>query len=544
MKEKPEKTSFTESLSDIANIAAKRLELLCARFDEKYYLTAILVLSAILRISRAYFSPILNVDSAVYLFQAKSFYCGEWQAINSCVLKSVSLHPIFSSLLYSVTHDWIVSMVATSILFGTLTTIPIYYTARIYFPLNVSLIIALIYSVMHVFVTAGVDISRDTPFWFFSASGIYFFSAGLKKGKNLFFPLASVFFLLAAWNRIEAIMFLAASPLYLMLKKTDRKSFKIISYFAPIMFGIAVIFLMQSLEFRLIHKFGEIPDMLLNTLKSYQSLRADLLSIINAKPAGFELEFFKQVRTLLWMLGINIVVNSIAQSFLYIYLIFFFLGLFDFKKWREQSDAQYFGILIAGAFVILYAFVLTFWFLENRYTTLLILPSFIFIGFGIERVISLSQIYLKINESVAVCILVCVVLAFALPAQVRLEDRNKEVFKQIGSKIAQLENGSESTDIFVVGAYFRTLHLYSNLKSTGLSCPDDLQCNSKFGINYPEFVSAVDRCKAQYVVWEEKYWPAKFDLIKEYDRNDFLLIGEWFYKETGRIVVLKRLKAI
>ena len=126
----------------------------------------------------------------------------------------------------------------------------------------------------------------------------------------------------------------------------------------------------------------------------------------------------------------------------------------------------------------------------------------------------------------------------------RLEDRNKEVFKQIGSKIAQLENGSESTDIFVVGAYFRTLHLYSNLKSTGLSCPDDLQCNSKFGINYPEFVSAVDRCKAQYVVWEEKYWPAKFDLIKEYDRNDFLLIGEWFYKETGRIVVLKRLKAI
>jgi len=544
LKEKTKKTSLLKNLSACATSAANRLEALCSRCDEKYYLAAILVLAAALRISRAYFSPILNVDTAIYLFQAKALYYGDWHAVNSCILKSVSLHPIFSSLIFAITHDWIVSMVATSILFGTLTIIPLYYTSRLFFPINISLIIALSYSVMYVFVTAGVDVGRDTPFWFFSAWGIYFFSAGMKKGEIWFFPSSTVFFMLAAWNRIEAIMFLAATPLYLLLKKTDRKSLKVLSYFAPIILGIAVIFLMQALDFRLIHKFGEIQDMLPNALKSYQSLRADLLSIMESKPVGFELEFFKQVRTLLWMLGINIVINSIAQSFFYLFFLFFLLGLFDIKKWRERSEAQYFGFLVAGAFIVLYAFVLRYWFLENRYVTLLILPSFIFIGFGVERVLALLEKHFKIRQSAAVFLLVCVVLAFALPSQVSLEDKDKAVFKQIGSKIAQLDSGAKAIDIFVVGEYFRTLHLYSNLNLTGLSCPDDTTCNNNFGTSYPDFVSSVDHCKAKYIIWQDKYRPEKFDLLKEYDRSDFLVVGEWYYKETGRIVLLKRLKAV
>lgn len=517
------------------------MELLCSRCDDKYLLMAILVLAAILRISRAYFSPILNVDTALYLYQAKALYYGKWEAVNACVLKSVSLHPIFSSLLYSVTHDWIVSMVATSILFGTLTIIPIYFTSRIYFPLNVSLIIALIYSVMHVFVTAGVDISRDTPFWFFSACGIYFFSAGLKNEKLWYFPLSSAFFMLAGWNRIEAVLFLSLTPIYLLFKKTDKKYWKISCYFAPIIAGIGVLCLMQALDFHLIHRRNELIYIVTDAIKSYENLRINLYNFIQSAPAGFQIEFLKQVRTLLWMLGFNTVINSLAQSFFYIYFLIFLLGLFDFRKWREINDSLYFLVLILGSFLILYFFVLKFWFLENRYTTLLILPSFIFLGFGIERGISLLQKHLRINQSVAVCLLVFIALASALPAQVKLEDRDKKVFKQIGSKIAQLDRDSSTINIFVVGAYFRTLHLYSNLDFPGIACPNEGECNNEIGSSYLEFVNSIDMCKAKYVIWEEKYWPAKFDLLKEYNRNDFLIVGEWHYKETGKIILFRRL---
>jgi hypothetical protein len=139
-------------------------------------------------------------------------------------------------------------------------------------------------------------------------------------------------------------------------------------------------------------------------------------------------------------------------------------------------------------------------------------------------------------------ILVCLILASAVPAQLRPDDKEKEVFRQIGSRIAQLEGGSQGIDIFVAGAYFRTLHLYSNLDRRGLSCPDDGLCNKDPEGSYAGFVNSVDQCKARYVVWQEKYWPATFDLLKEYDRGDFAVAGEWSYKETGRIVLLKRLK--
>lgn len=517
-----------------------RLASLCSRCDERYLLIAILVLTAVLRISRAYFTPILNVDSALYLFQAKALYYGQWQTVNSCVLKSVSLHPIFSSMIFAFTHNWIVSMVATSILFSTLTIIPIYYTTRLYFPLNTSLIVALIYSVMHIFVTAGVDVTRDTPYWFFSACGLYFFSAGMKKDYSLFFPASSIFFMLAAWNRIEAVLFLAATPIYLFFKKTDRKSWKIAEYLAPILFGIGLLYLMQALDFHLVHKRNELIYIISDTVESYQNLRINLHNFIKSAPTGFEIEFLRQVRALLWMLGINIVIENSARAFFYPFFLVFLLGFLDFKKWRENNQAFYYAILIAGAFFVLYFFVLRFWFLEHRYLTLLILPSFIFIGFGVERILSLCKRYLKMNNSAAILLFTCLVLACALPDQLKSDNKDKEIFARIGSRIAQLEGSSKGINILVMGAYFKTFHLYSNLNSPANSCPDDGLCNN-FGNSYEDFLNSVNNCKASYVIWQEKYQPAKYDFLKEYNRNDFLVVGEWHYKETGKIILFRRL---
>lgn len=537
-------TASDSKLKAFAVSAGERLESFCRSCDERYLLLAVLAVAVVLRVLRFYFSPILNPDAALYLYQAKALYLGEWQAVNACILKSVSIHPICSSLLFALTHDWVTSIIATSIIFGTLTIIPIYYASRLFSPVNTSLIVALTYSVMYVFVTAGVDVGRDAPFWFFSACGIYFFSAGLRKDQAWCFPVSTVFFMLAAWNRIEAIIFLALTPLYLFFRKTDQKALKIAGVFAPILFGLAIIFVMQALDLQIIHKFGEAWSFFPDALKAYQALRANLLTVIQSHPAGYELEFFKQTRTLLWMLGIDIVLNGLAQSFLYLFFLIFILGFFNFKKWRENSETSYFAVLICGSFLVLYVFVLRNWFLENRYSTLFILPSFVFIGYGIERVLFFFRRILKVRKSTAAFILICIILAYSLPALVKLEDKGKIAFKQIGSRISQLESGPQAVDILVIGAYFRTLHLYSNLKSSGLSCPDDGECNSRFGNNYPEFINSVDRCKARYVVWEEKYWPAKFDLFKEYDPNDFLIVGEWHYKETGRIVLLKRLKSV
>jgi 4-amino-4-deoxy-L-arabinose transferase-like glycosyltransferase len=537
-------------ISTAFNSALERLEIFFGRLNERTVVALIVLAALALRVVRALLTAVVNTDAAVYLYQAKALYYGMWSAVNACSIKYVTVHPIVTAFFYFFTRDWILSMRAVSILFGTLTLIPIYYLARLFFPFRTSCIVTLLYAVMHVFVSVSVDVGRDPAYWLFSACGLYFFAAGMKREGIWYFPLASIAFTLATWNRIEAVLYLVVTALYLLFKKTDGKGRKLLFYLAPVILGVVAFIAVQYLSSREInwYRFSEIPERLTASLTAYRELRLSLLSMIHDPPGGFRFQFFENVRTLLWLLGLGVIVENAAEAFFYPFFALFLVGLFDLRRrLRAEGLVLYFILLCLCGVVLLYVNVFTNWSMENRYLVLLILPSFIFLGFGVERILSFLQQRWGMKEFSAVFLVALLVPLIAVPKQLRFHEKDKAVFKEIGTLIANEEGSARTIEILSIGITMRWVFLYSNLDVPAISCPDDdylsqIPLRRIVGNSYADFMKTVNARRVRYVVWEERHWPVwDFDLLKAYDTRDFRIVGEWHHRDTGRLVLFKRL---
>ncbi|NPV05198.1 MAG: hypothetical protein HPY67_10755 [Syntrophaceae bacterium] len=535
--------------SSAFNSAMERLGTAFGRFDERTIVAFILLGALALRVARALLTAVVNTDAAVYLYQAKALYLGLWSSVNACSIKSVTAHPIVTAGIYFLTRDWIVSMRAASILFGTLTLIPLYGLARLFFSFRTSCLVTLLFAVMHVFVSAGVDVGRDPAYWFFSACGLYFFAAAVKREKLWYFSLAGIAFTLAAWNRIEAVLYLAVTVLYLVIRGTAGRWKNLMAFLAPFLAGVGIVLVLAALSSRGIYWFriDEIPERFMAAWYTYQELRVNLAAMIQRPPEGFTFQFFESVRSLLWLLGLGVLLQSTAEAFFYPFAALFLVGLFDFRKWRPAGLAGYFAALVACGFVLLYLYAMRTWTMENRYLALIILPSFLFLGFGLERILSLLQRRWSMKDAAAVSLCALLIVLLAVPKQLVFHEKDKAVFKEIGTRIAKEEGNERTVGILSIGTSMRWVFLYSNLDVPALSCPDEdylagISPAKLVGNSYAEFVKTVDARGARYVVWEEKNWPTRqFDLLKIFDPRDFRIAGEWFHRDTGRIVLFKRL---
>jgi len=517
--------------------------------DDKYILAVILVLSAALRAARAALSGIVNADAVVYIYQAKALYYGMWSSVNTCTIKHVTLHPIATAFVYTVTGDWVLSARTVSILLGTLTIMPIYLLARLFLGKQTGVMVALLYAVMHVFVSVSVDVGRDPAYWFFAAWGFYFFSASWKREQFWYLPLASIAFSLATWNRIEGALFLVTTAFYLLLKKTDGKGRKLFLFFVPIMFGFVVLIGIQLFGTDGIYwyRLNAIPERLTTALATYKDLRAHLAFMIQNPPDGFTFQFFENVRTLLWWLSLGVVLENAAEAYFYPFFVLFLAGLFDFKKWRSVSLAGYFALQVVCGFVLLYVYTFNSWSMENRYLALVILPSVLFLGLGLERILTLINRRWNVNEFSARVLVVLLILLLALPKQLHPHEQDKKVFKNIGLCIATDSGSSVPIEILVIGSSMPWVFLYSQLAVPSAICheknhPNGIVLASLIGNRYSDLLENVDKHSIRYIVWGEKHWPSSdYDLLAEYNPRDFMIIGEWAHKDTGRIVLFRRL---
>jgi len=536
--------------SSAFNSAMERLAAAFGRLDERAVVALILLGALALRVTRALLTAVVNNDSALYLHQAKAIYYGMWSVSNTCGLPHVSTLPILTACFYRINGDWVLSMQAVSVLFGTITLIPIYLLVRLFFNFRTSCLVTLLFAVMPVFVSTSVDVVRDPPYWFFSACGLYFFVAAVKREKTGLLPLASIAFTLAAWNRVEAVLYLAVTALYLAFRGAEGRWKKLLAYVAPLLAAVGIVLALSALSSRGVHWFriDEIPARIKEALHVYRNLRMQLAAMIYNPPAGFPFQFFESARSLLWLLGLGILLKGAVEAFFYPFTALFVIGLFDFKKWRPSGLAGYFAALVACGFVLLYLYAMHTWTMENRYLALVILPSFLFLGFGLERVLSFLQVRWGMKDAAAVCLCALLILLLAVPKQLVPHERDKAVFKEIGTRIAKEEGSERTVGIVSIGVpTVRWVSLYANLNVPTPLCPDEdylagVSLGSLVGNSYADFMKTVDARGARYVVWEERHWPAReFDLLTAYDPRDLRIVGEWYHKDTGRIVLFKRL---
>ena len=436
--------------------------------------TLIVLLGGGLRLFAFAHDPVINPDGIVYIQQAKALHYGLFHLVTSCI-PSISIYPVLIETGYRLVGDWVLSARIVSLLAGTLVLIPLYGLLRRFHDAAISSLALLVFAVNPTFVAWSHSVIRDPIFWVFLVTGIYFFVLQIEGSKGRHLVLSGVCLLAASWARIEAVVFILVSFCFLMFFPGNGR------LKGAVLFGIPVLaFLASALSagFILGQNFSEIlrlemvGERVFGFVQSYKELREHLNSFIENPPAGFPPYFFPNVRNLVWFIALGTVGIYVVRAFFIPFFIVFLIGVGDRGRWlRRDLRLLYLSILSCAALVVLYGQVLSTWFMYTRFAALFLLPSFVFVGFGLNRIADYLVTRLKTNRQTIVLMLCLVVLVVSLPKSLKPKDESpKSVFKEVGEYVAQLEPRKNA--VFVKGTMKETqlVNFYANRDRENAEC--------------------------------------------------------------------------
>lgn len=486
---------------------------------------------------------VINPDGALYIHQARAIFFGQLDKVVPCGTGFVSNYALFIAGAYAVFKDWILAAQAVSFLFGTGTLIAVYLLARRFFDTYISAGVMLIFAVMPVFVGRSADVVRGPVYWFFMTWGLYTCIRHAEKKGYLYLLLANISFLMAAWARIEAVLLLILTGVYLLLFQRERPVKKVIVFLLPtIIVSIFSIGVMSRFDLPapILFRVNEIGSKVTEPILEYQKLRDRLADLAAKNRDGLTEHFLPEARNLVWLVALGTLVNRALEAFFYPFLLIFIIGFAGIRK-RVRDDPRliYFLMVACGGCILLYAHILENWMIYYRFMAIIIYPSAIFCGFGLERIVRfcMSRFHLRVGGVyTAIAILI---VAVTLPKNLDARRADKQVFKQIGEYVALKEGNSREIPVLASMDSIRWFSLYANLNYQGVVCPQPYdRFNAIVGKTYPHFVNQLRKRQVKYFLWEEKHWPTKrFNLRKQYHRRHFRELKRWFHPDTGQMIL-------
>lgn len=501
----------------------------------------ILGLGFVIRLFCFQYTAIINPDGPLYIHQARAIYYGIKDAVIAPhQLSYLSNYPIFIAVSYTIVKDWLIAAKSVSLFFGTLTLIPLYFLLKRFFEHKIGVLVLLIFALIPLFVERSADVVKGPVFWFFSVLGLYLFVSQLNNRNHLYLLLSSLSFLMATWARVEAILFIIVCCFYILVVRQEMKFEKFIIFIIPIVvlvMFIAISGLISNMPNLSILRYKKIMF-----FSGYENLRAGL-KILKDQPLGYVRPcYIEWVRHLVWFIALGILFISIVKTFFYPFFLIFVIGLVGIRE-RVNKDKRiaYFAFIAIGALVPLYMYILGKQTMPTRYLAVFVLPSFIFIGFGLEKIISFLRSRFNLTESVTLSILCLLILACSLPKNLKPRETDKLVFKEIGELIADREGNDREILVATSKHSIPWISFYANLNYEGAPRPkQNYDLEKIIGKNYETFVKKIRKRRINYVLWEEKHWPPQsVDYLRIGQPTDFVKIGTWSHPDTGKLMLFQ-----
>jgi hypothetical protein len=505
----------------------------------------ILILGIVIRLYACQYTYIVNQDGTLYIHQARAIYYGQWDKITPCGTGFLSNYPFLVAGFYAIFQDWIMASRAVSFAFGSMMLFPLFFLFKRFFNLRISALGTLIFAVMPVFVGHSADSIRDPVYWFFLILGLYLFIAQPKKKYSIYLLASSLSFLMAGWARVETSLIILLTSGYILFMGREKRGIKLTLFIFPVLllttasFYAVFYYKLPSLG---LNRFAEIFDKLTGPFAQYQNLRSQLKIITPHYENPALRLFFPEARNFVWLVALGSLVNRALESYFYPLILFFVLGFFGLRqRLAEDSRIIYFIVLVTGGIVLLYFHILHWWMIYNRFLAIIILPSAVFAGFGLERLIHFLQKRLKISENTASIILCAFILISTLPKNLNPREEDKQVFKEIGTKIARIEGNCQEISVASSMDTIRWFSFYANLHIKGAPCPQPFQNFDQItGNSNSDFIRNLKERAVQYFLWDEKHWPKdRYDFFQPTYRSRFKEIGTWYHKDTGKMILFK-----
>lgn len=511
-------------------------------------LLLVVLAALLLRAWSAWQSGIVNQDAAVYIHQARAIHYGEWSQLGSGSMGYLSPYPALIAVFNLFAGDWIVAARLVSITFSVLTLIVLYPLVRTFFARDISLLLLLIYAFNPLFVSSGVDVIKDPASWFFVVAGMLAFVKGLGAFRPILLAGSGLLFLLAASMRVETLVFLAGSALYLLIAGGGGRWKKLLCFLAPllaaVLLGLGALALTQRSSV-LWARLGEIAPRLEMSLGGYQSLREGLRALSADPPAGMPSEYFDQVRSITWLVGLGAILRNAIEAYYAPFFALFVVGLVRSRGgFRGDTRARYFLLLLTLLGLLFYVFIFSFWVLEQRWLGTAVLASFFFTGQGLIGIQDFATAKLRLTPSAAGAALAALIVIVALPKTIPPREQDKTVFLEISAAIEEGRVSAAEIEIFAPAHAIRWLSLYANEEVEGAPYPDeyayDKHTRGLLADDYEAFLDNLRSRKVSYVLWAEKHWPrGAFDLLSISRKGGLEKIGEWKHPDTGQMILFK-----
>jgi len=271
-------------------------------------------------------------------------------------------------------------------------------------------------------------------------------------------------------------------------------------------------------------------------------LRVGLESLKDYAQGPVKPYYIDWVRHLVWFVALGILLVNLVEALFYPFFLVFIIGLFGiWERLKKDRLTLYFAFLGIGALIVLYMYILRSQTMSTRFLVLFLLPSSIFIGFGVEKITLFFRSRFHLRESLVLSILCLLILACALPKNLKPREVDKLVFKEIGELVAEREGNDKEILVATSQYSIRSISFYSNLDYKGAPCPHkNYDLDNILGKNYEEFVRNLRDREISYFLWEQNHWPKKFDsYIATQSHKDFIRVGTWSHPDTGKLILFK-----
>jgi len=523
-----------------------KLDLSSERSDCLFSREAVLVLllGVIIRLFAFYNTFIVVPDSVLYIHQARALYYGQWGALTSCGLSYLSSYPIFIAGAYILFHNWIIAGMSVSLFFGSITLIPIYFLMKQFFNERTSTLGTLIFALTPVLVGRSVDVIRDPVYWFFLVLGVFFFVRHFDKRNYLYLFMSSFSFLTASWARIEAILFVIVSCMYILAVRQKNKIKKIAIFILPL-FIVALLAASGASLFEVpinkFHRADQILGKFTGTVDQYKNVSESLAELADNQHEGNLQFFLPEARNTVWLIALGMLLNRSLEAFFYPYYLVVLIGLIGiWKKINSDLRVLYCVLLAASGLILLYVHILQTWMMYYRFLAIVIFPSFIFVGYGLEHIIHWLQSKFNLRKSTAYSIVCFLILISALPKNLQKRGADKIVFRQIAEVIANREESRRVIEISTSRHTHRWISFYTNLGYKGAPCPEPPHKETwgQYANDYGKLLRHLKKTGVKYFLWEEKNWPTPTFKVNEspYARN-FKALGRWYHRDTGQMIL-------
>lgn len=512
-----------------------------AKFHLSREILLVFLLGFVIRLFACQYTYVVNPDGVLYIQQARAIYYGLSDNL-TCGLGYLSIYTVLIAAAHAIFHNWIMAAQSVSFVFGSATLIPLYFLLKRFFDDKTSMLGTLIFALMPVFVGRSADVVRGPVCWFFLVSGLYLFIGYIERRRCFVLPLSNLCFLLATWARIEAILYVIISCLFVPFIKRGRRVVGFVVFMIPVvlvaLFGVFDI-KVSNIPIDMLSRSSGITAELSDPLAQYRSLRNSLPQL--AKQHDGNLRYFlPEASTCIWLVALGTLLNRCLEAFFYPFFFIFVIGLGG--AWRKTILDQrllYLSLLAISATILLYLHTIRTWMLYYRFLAILILPCCVFVGYGLEKAIRFVRSKFNFNESVALSIICFVILISGLPKNLQLRGADKFALRQIGEFVSKREGNAKEIKVATSPYLQSWISFYVNLDYEGTLClePNYSGYWDKLASDKVRLVEKLKQKEMKYLLWEERHWHAEQSVLLE--NPGLRELGRWTHPDTGQMILFE-----